>query len=255
MNFGQNYFDVLTSRIGGASSIWNRQGTSNVNNRSRTTGTRGTSRTSGAINNSYFGLSANTVKAMNNAYNSTYNSAYMSDQKVADGAVKLESAGKKLANSEIYEEKNTDQLLKTVKNFVDGYNDVNSGARNTASTTVRNRAGWMREDALNNVSDLRKIGIGYNSKTGELSVDEDILKGADKATVKKTLGGAGSFGQRLRNNASLTSQAAITSSRYSMNTGIYGSNGRYNTGNFFGGFGSFGGYGNSFLSSMFSRWF
>ena len=65
----------------------------------------------------------------------------------------------------------------------------------------------MREDALNNVSDLRKIGIGYNSKTGELSVDEDILKGADKATVKKTLGGAGSFGQRLRNNASLTSQA------------------------------------------------
>ena len=128
MNFGQNYFDVLTSRIGGASSIWNRQGTSNVNNRSRTTGTRGTSRTSGAINNSYFGLSANTVKAMNNAYNSTYNSAYMSDQKVADGAVKVESAGKKLANSEIYEEKNTDQLLKTVKNFVDGYNDVNSGA-------------------------------------------------------------------------------------------------------------------------------
>ena len=102
MNFGQDYFDVLTSRIGGASSIWNRQGTSNVNNRSRTTGTRGTSRTSGAINNSYFGLSANTIKAMNNAYNSTYNSAYMSDQKVADGAVKVESAGKKLANSEIY---------------------------------------------------------------------------------------------------------------------------------------------------------
>lgn len=25
MNFGQNYFDVLTSRFGGASSIWNRQ--------------------------------------------------------------------------------------------------------------------------------------------------------------------------------------------------------------------------------------
>ena len=205
MNFGQNYFDVLTSRIGGASNIWNRHGTSNVNNRSRTTGTRSTSRTSGTLNNSYFGLSANTIKAMNNAYNSTYNSAYMSDQKVADGAVKVESAGKKLANSEIYEEKNTDQLLKTVKNLVDGYNDVNSGARNTTSTTVRNRAG--------------------------------------------------SFGQRLRNNASLTSQAAITSSRYSMNTGIYGANGRYNTGNFLGGFGSFGGYGNSFLSSMFSRWF
>lgn len=27
MNFGQNYFDVLTSRIGGASNIWNRHGT------------------------------------------------------------------------------------------------------------------------------------------------------------------------------------------------------------------------------------
>lgn len=25
MNFGQNYFDVLTSRFGGASSIWNKQ--------------------------------------------------------------------------------------------------------------------------------------------------------------------------------------------------------------------------------------
>ena len=42
MNFGQNYFDVLTSRIGGASNIWNRHGTSNINNRSRTTGTKST---------------------------------------------------------------------------------------------------------------------------------------------------------------------------------------------------------------------
>ena len=252
MNFGQNYFDVLTSRFGGASSIWNRQGTSNVNNKNRTTGTRGTSRTTGlGNNNSYFGLSANTIKAMNNAYNSTYNKGYISDQSVADGAVKVENAGRKLSYGELYEEKNTDQLLKTVKNFVEGYNEVNNNARNTTSTTVRNRAGWMREDALNNVSDLRKIGIGFNSKTGEMSVDEDVLKGADKETVKKTLGNAGSFGQKMRNNASLTSQAAVTATRYNVATsGIYGSNGRYGTNSMLGGYGGY----SSLLSSMFSSW-
>ena len=248
MIFGQNYFDVLTSRIGGASNIWNRQGMSNVNSRNRTTGTRGTS--SVGSNNSYFGLSANTIKAMNNVYNTT-NSSYMADTKVADGAVKVENAGRKLSYGEMYEEKNTDQLLKTVKNFVEGYNEVSTNARNTTSTTVRNRAGWMREDALNNVSDLRKIGIGYDSKTGELSVDEDVFKGANKDDVKKAFAGAGSFGQRMRNNASLTSQAAVTASRYSVNTGIYGSNGRYGTNSLLGGYGGY----SSLLSSMFSSWF
>nr|WP_297771504.1 hypothetical protein [uncultured Butyrivibrio sp.] len=250
MIFGQNYFDVLTSRIGGASNSWNRQGLSNVNSRSRTNGARGSSRTSGA-GNSYYGLSANTIKAMNNAYNTTANKSYMADTNVADGAVKVENAGRKLSYGDIYQERNTEELLKTVKNFVDGYNEVSTNARNTTSTTVRNRAGWMREDALNNASELRKIGIGFNSKTGELSVDEDVFKGANKDDIKKTFAGAGSFGQRMRNNASLTSQAAVTASRFSVNTGVYGSNGRYGTNNLLGGYGGY----SSLLSSMFSSWF
>jgi hypothetical protein len=250
MIFGQNYFDVLTSRIGGASNIWNRQGLSNVNSRSKTGGARGSSRISGA-GNSYYGLSANTIKAMNNAYNTTANKSYMADTNVADGAVKVENAGRKLSYGDIYQERNTEELLKTVKNFVDGYNEVSTNARNTTSTTVRNRAGWMREDALNNASELRKIGIGFNSKTGELSVDEDVFKGANKDDIKKTFAGAGSFGQRMRNNASLTSQAAVTASRFSVNTGVYGSNGRYGTNNLLGGYGGY----SSLLSSMFSSWF
>ena len=250
MIFGQNYFDVLTNRIGGASNIWNRQGLSNVNSKSKTGGARGSSRISGA-GNGYYGLSANTIKAMNNAYNTTANKSYMADTNVADGAVKVENAGRKLSYGDIYQERNTEELLKTVKNFVDGYNEVSTNARNTTSTTVRNRAGWMREDALNNASELRKIGIGFNSKTGELSVDEDVFKGANKDDIKKTFAGAGSFGQRMRNNASLTSQAAVTASRYSVNTGIYGSNGRYGTNNLLGGYGGY----SSLLSSMFSSWF
>ena len=250
MIFGQNYFDVLTSRIGGAGGIWNRQGLSNVNSKSKTGGARGSSRTSGA-GNSYYGLSANTIKAMNNAYNTTANKSYMADTNVADGAVKVENAGRKLSYGDIYQERNTEELLKTVKNFVDGYNEVSTNARNTTSTTVRNRAGWMREDARGNASELRKIGIGFNSKTGELSVDEDVFKGANKDDIKKTFAGAGSFGQRMRNNASLTSQAAVTASRFSVNTGVYGSNGRYGTNNLLGGYGGY----SSLLSSMFSSWF
>ena len=250
MIFGQNYFDVLTSRIGGASNIWNRQGLSNVNSKSKTGGARGSSRIS-AAGNGYYGLSANTIKAMNNAYNTTANKSYMADTNVADGAVKVENAGRKLSYGDIYQERNTEELLKTVKNFVDGYNEVSTNARNTTSTTVRNRAGWMREDARGNASELRKIGIGFNSKTGELSVDEDVFKGANKDDIKKTFAGAGSFGQRMRNNASLTSQAAVTASRFSVNTGVYGSNGRYGTNNLLGGYGGY----SSLLSSMFSSWF
>ena len=222
----------------------------NVNSRSKTGGARGSSRISGA-GNGYYGLSANTIKAMNNAYNTTANKSYMADTNVADGAVKVENAGRKLSYGDIYQEKNTEELFKTVKNFVDGYNEVSTNARNTTSTTVRNRAGWMREDALNNASELRKIGIGFNSKTGELSVDEDVFKGANKDDIKKTFAGAGSFGQRMRNNASLTSQAAVTASRFSVNTGVYGSNGRYGTNNLLGGYGGY----SSLLSSMFSSWF
>ena len=173
------------------------------------------------------------------------------DTNVADGAVKVENAGRKLSYGDIYQERNTEELLKTVKNFVDGYNEVSTNARNTTSTTVRNRAGWMREDARGNASELRKIGIGFNSKTGELSVDEDVFKGANKDDIKKTFAGAGSFGQRMRNNASLTSQAAVTASRFSVNTGVYGSNGRYGTNNLLGGYGGY----SSLLSSMFSSWF
>ncbi len=250
MIFGQNYFDVLTSRIGGAGGIWNRQGLSNVNSKSKTGGARGSSRISGS-GNGYYGLSANTIKAMNNAYSTTANRSYMADTNVADGAVKVENAGRKLSYGDIYQEKNTEELLKTVKNFVDGYNEVSTNARNTTSTTVRNRAGWMREDARGNASELRKIGIGFNSKAGELSVDEDVFKGANKDDIKKTFAGAGSFGQKMRNNASLTSQAAVIASRFSVNTGVYGSNGRYGTNNLLGGYGGY----SSLLSSMFSSWF
>ena len=109
----------------------------------------------------------------------------------------------------------------------------------------------MREAAGGSISELGKIGIGFNSKTGELSVDEDVFKGANKDDIKKTFAGVGSFGQRMRNNASLTSKAAVTAGRYSVNTGIYGSNGRYGTNNLLGGYGGY----SSLLSSIFSRWF
>lgn len=123
MIFGHNYFDVLTSRFGGASNIWNRQGLSNVNSMSKTSGVRGSSRTT-SIGNSYYGLSANTIKAMNNVYNTTANKLFMADVSVADGAVKVENAGRKLSYEELYQDKNTEELLKTVKNFVEGYNEI-----------------------------------------------------------------------------------------------------------------------------------
>ena len=66
---------------------------------------------------------------MNNAYNTTANKSYMADTNVADGAVKVENAGRKLSYGDIYQERNTEELLKTVKNFVDGYNEVSTNAR------------------------------------------------------------------------------------------------------------------------------
>ncbi len=230
MNLGNNYFDILTNRIGLDPYTRNVQSTTHAKNRTKTAGTSGTS----GIGN--------------------YNSAYVSDTKVADGAVKVENAGRTLAYDEMYEEKNEDQLLRTVKNFVDGYNDVNSGARSSSSSMVKTRAGWMKEDTLYNISSLQKIGIGYNYRTGELSVDEEKFKKADKDAIKKMFTGAGSFGQVLRNDASLTSQAAVTASRYSMNTGLYGSYGRNGLSGLNGLSGGYGGY-SSLLSSMFSKWF
>ncbi|MCR5769628.1 MAG: hypothetical protein K6G87_00190 [Butyrivibrio sp.] len=246
MIFGQNYFNVLTGRIGGAGNIWNRQGLSgysSLNNISRNKEATGAYKT--GYSNSYYGLSAGTIKAMNNAFG-TIDRSYSSDIETAQGAVKLESAARKLSNEELYEEKNTKELLKAVMNFTNGYNEVNDSSKETGSIAVRRSAGNMREAVRDNISDLRKVGIGYNSKNGELFVDDEVFQKADKEDVKNIFADAGSFGQQIKSSAAVTSQAAVASGRYLINRGIYGANGAY-------GLGSYGGY-SSLLSTMFSTW-
>ena len=105
----------------------------------------------------------------------------------------------------------------------------------------------MKRIAIDHKSELENIGITYNYRTGNLTVDDDKLKSADSDTLQKVFGANGSFGQNVRASAIVTENTAsaqlMNQSKLAALSSSYGMNGSYN------GLGGFG------LSSFFGNWF
>ncbi len=287
MNFGMDYYGVLMSKIGGAGSVWSGYGAGSIRNSGRQKLTKGqsvaqasyadtfmkmskaerreavelgTRKNTGASSSGRYGNAGNILSTGNsNLYNKLYGSSARANSSVLEGSVKAESAGKTLNSDYIYNDKNTNELYKSAKNLVDGYNDIVSQAKNSTATIIGTRATAMKNDAVGNKDALSEIGISYNSKNGTLSIDEKKFKAADKDKVKNLLGRDGSFGQRIRSNSTLIQSVAATAVRNST-TSAYGSNGLYGTNSLYGlmssyGLGSsYGLTGNYGLSSFLGNW-
>ena len=282
MYYDMDYFGVLMSKIGGGFGLNNYGYGSIMKTSGRQTLTRGQSvkqasyadtfmkmskaeRRSAIESNINTGSSSGKSNAKksgtvgrSNLYNSMYG-AQQTNGNVLSGAVKAEAAAKTLTNDYLYDERNSEELYKTARNLVEGYNDIVSDGKVSSSSVIQSRANALTGIARQSTIELNKIGISYDGKTGKLMIDEKKFKAADKNNIKSALGSGGSFGQKVGSSTGSIETAAANAVRYGTGSalgkaGYFGNSGLYGLmGN---NYGLAGGYGSSFgLSSYLNNWF
>ena len=111
----------------------------------------------------------------------------------------------------------TAKISSAVKDFADKYNKVIDQSSKISSREVSQDVKFMTgmTDTFSKV--LGKIGISVG-EDGKLSVDDDKLKNADKATVKSLFDGSGTYGSQIADKAGSIYRDA------DMSSAIYGSN-------------------------------
>ena len=109
------------------------------------------------------------------------------------------------------------KISSAVKDFADKYNKVIDQSSKISSHEVFQDVKFMTgmTDTFSKV--LGKIGISVG-EDGKLSVDDDKLKNADKATVKSLFDGSGTYGSQIADKAGSIYRDA------DMSSAIYGSN-------------------------------
>ena len=122
--------------------------------------------------------------------------------------------------------KDKGDYTEAVKTFADNYNAVINSMDHVNSTSILSRTVNLTNLTQANSKLLSEIGITINSDN-TLSVNEDILKEANAATVKSLFQGTGSYAYRVSAQASLINFAAEQESRKSNTysfTGAYSNN-------------------------------
>lgn len=118
-----------------------------------------------------------------------------------------------------------ESLISGIKSFVSDYNTVNAGLADISGTV--NAALKKMIDSVVSADEaaLGKIGI-FVSKSGELSVDEDILAEADEEKVKALFASEGSFADKISTKMkAIESSAANSITTFNK---LYGSTSVYN---------------------------
>lgn len=150
----------------------------------------------------------------------------------ADSKVSLSNL--KTASKKVYESANKlksadysgkpEDLLKSVKSFVDDYNSMLSSTKNMNSYSILQTTIWGMEQM--NISEglLNKVGITIGADN-TLSIDEEKFKDAKMSDLKALFSGSGSLADRVSQKASTlfnqsTNQLAINQGKFSYN--MYG---------------------------------
>lgn len=152
-------------------------------------------------------------------------------KEVKADADSLQNAAKALSNEKIYggakAEDGTvtydkDAIVKKVNNFVSGYNDYITSAKDTSSASLMQQTYKMQGEILSNTKAMQGIGITYAN--GKLSVDEEKLKAADVKDIAAVFKGEDSVAGKI---ATVAADASKVS--YSLaNTGsMYSASGSY----------------------------
>ena len=131
--------------------------------------------------------------------------------KLADNAKKLSDAADTLTaargKDSLYTEYDSSKALGAVKDFVNGYNKVYSGASAAADTNLQTRAKFMSSLTSSAEKDLAAIGI-TKDKDGKLAIDDEAFKKASLSDVKKVFAGRNSYASSVASSANLIDSSA-----------------------------------------------
>ena len=140
-----------------------------------------------------------------------------------DNALDLKDSLKKLSQKSAYE-KDTEEVMKSVKAFIEDYNNVIKTAEDINNTSVLRSTLWMTNTTAKNTSLLEDIGIKINADN-TLSLNEDKFKEADMTNVKSLFMGEAGYGASVSSRASsvavYAAQAAAQANTTYTLTGSY----------------------------------
>lgn len=140
-----------------------------------------------------------------------------------DNALDLKETLTGLSKDSLYE-KGTDEVVKSVKSFVEKYNDAIEGTEDIDNVSVLRSTLWMTNTTSKNENLLKDIGITINADN-TLSLDEEAFKKADMTNVKSLFQGETGYGASVSARASsvaiYAAQAAAQASATYTLTGNY----------------------------------
>lgn len=119
-----------------------------------------------------------------------------------------------------------DSIYKSVKSFVEDYNDLIESTEESNTKSVANNINSMLTSTKANTSLLKDIGIKINSDY-TLSIDEETFKNSDMSKVKSLFNGTGSYAYQVSVKASMINinvSNEINKSNTYTNGGIYSYN-------------------------------
>lgn len=117
---------------------------------------------------------------------------------------------------------NTDDIYKRVASFVDSYNKVIEGSKNSTVSGVTSNVSQMTNNTQAFSKSLSNIGITIGSDK-KLTLNENTFKNADMSAVKETFGRS-NFGYSVRSNAYMAGYYATNAQSQA---GTYGPKGNF----------------------------
>ena len=138
----------------------------------------------------------------------------------------LSKAGQKLlqkGSNTVFSEDNVDDMVSAVKTFATAYNKTITRAEDIADVNVTEKVDAMTSNTNAYAADLESIGITIGEDQ-KITVNEEKLKSADIASVKKILNSNNSFvGQTIQKATQIGSAIQNTIN----GIGLYNSSGSY----------------------------
>lgn len=116
----------------------------------------------------------------------------------------------------------TSKIYKSVKKFVDNYNDLIKNTEETINSGISNNRKSMIMNTNSNADLLDSVGISINSDN-TLTIDEEAFKNADMSKVESMFGGRNTYGYQVSLRASLIDYYAGREAE------TYNKNGSYNS--------------------------
>lgn len=140
-----------------------------------------------------------------------------------ENALDLKDSLTALSKDSLYE-KDVEEVAKSVKSFVEKYNEAIEGTEDIDTVSVLRSTLWMTNTTAKNENLLKDVGITINADN-TLSLDEEAFKKADMTNVKSLFQGQNGYGASVSAKASsiaiYAAQAAAQASATYTLTGHY----------------------------------